>query len=179
MTSVRKDVPGPADDQGAPSDRTSKVAADWSRLSIELRKALEALTAQVASRRGAEGNLTAAPPDSPTAPAWLAVALCTLEGRFIEVNDRFADLSGRAKDELIGHAATELSVWAPGEMEAVLRLVRQRGALDGNPLAYRTQTGETQLLLLAARLLTVNGRGCVLVVGADPNLVALPDEAAL
>ncbi len=135
-------------------------------LSRHLARTLEPLTREITSRRGAEGWLGTAPewPAEPGSPA-IAVALCTLEGRFIEVNDTLVSLTGYARDEIVGRSGTEVGLW--GDVEDLLRCLRSKGAVDGYVLSYRTGAGQTRYLLLAARLLTLSGRGAILALGVD------------
>jgi len=127
---------------------------------------LEALTQEIARHRGPHGWLGdrligRAELESPA----MAVALCTLEGRFIEVNDALVSLGGYTRNEIVGRTGNEIGLWT--DTEDMLRCIRQRGAVDNYTLAYRTRDGRTRRMLLAARIITVNGRGCVLAVGAD------------
>ncbi len=121
---------------------------------------LEALSQQIKRRQGLEGPIA----DSGEGSA-LGVALCTLEGRFIEVNEALVSLSGYSPAEIVGRTGQEAGLWT--EPEEMLRCLRQRGSVDEYVLPYRTRDGRTRRMLLAARLLTVNGRGCILAVGID------------
>lgn len=131
-----------------------------------LTEVLDAIVREVTSRRGSEGFLGAGPawPAGPDSPA-MAVALCTLEGRFIEVNDALVGVTGYGRDEFVGRRGSEVGLW--GDVEDLLRCLRSKGAVDGHRLPYRTHAGETRVMLLSARLLTVNGRGGILAVGLD------------
>ena len=93
------------------------------------------------------------------------MALCTLEGRFIEVNEALVSLSGFTPAEIVGRTGQEVGLWT--EPQEMLRCLRQRGSVDEYVLPYRTRDGRTRRMLLAARLMTINGRGCILAVGTD------------
>jgi PAS domain S-box-containing protein len=118
---------------------------------------LEALAREVSRRQSMEGLAGGA--DT------IGVALCTLEGRFIEVNEALVSLSGYTSAEIVGHTGQEVGLWT--NPEEMLRCIRQRGSVDECVLPYRTRDGRTRRILLAARLLNVNGRGCILAVGVD------------
>jgi PAS domain S-box-containing protein len=120
---------------------------------------LEALCREITQRSTADA-LPAGSEESP-----IGVALATLEGRFIEVNEALVALSGYTPAELVGRTGPEVGLWTnPDEM---LRCIRQRGSVDEYVLPYRTRDGRTRRMLLAARLLNVGGRGCILAVGVD------------
>lgn len=102
----------------------------------------------------------------------------TLEGRFIEVNEALVSLSGYTPAEIVGRTGQEAGLWT--NPEEMLRCIRQRGAVDEYVLPYRTRDGQTRRILLAARLLTVNGRGCILAVGVDvADRTGFADESTL
>jgi len=121
---------------------------------------LEALSQEIKRRQSLEGPIA----DSGERSA-MGVALCTLEGRFIEVNDALVTLSGYSPSEIVGRTGQEVGLWT--DPEEMLRCLRQRGSVDEYVLPYRTRDGRTRRMLLAARLLIVNGRGCILAVGID------------
>jgi PAS domain S-box-containing protein len=120
---------------------------------------LEALGREITQRQSLEG-LPAGTEENP-----IGVALCTLEGRFIEVNESLVALSGFAPSEIVGRTGQEIGLWT--NPEEMLRCIRQRGSVDEYVLPYRTRDGRTRRMLLAARLLQVNRRGCILAVGVD------------
>jgi PAS domain S-box-containing protein len=120
---------------------------------------LDALSREIAQRQGTEG-LPAGSEESA-----IGVALCTLEGRFIEVNEALVGLSGYTPAEIVGRTGQEIGLWT--NPEEMLRCIRQRGSVDEYVLPYRTRDGRTRRMLLAARLLTVSRRGCILAVGVD------------
>jgi PAS domain S-box-containing protein len=119
---------------------------------------LEALSREITRRQTTEG-LTAG------GGGGIGVALCTLEGRFIEVNEALLSLSGYSPADVVGRTGQEVGLWK--NPEEMLRCIRQRGSVDEYVLPYRTRDGRTRRMLLAARLLTVSGRGCILAVGVD------------
>jgi PAS domain S-box-containing protein len=121
---------------------------------------LDWLAREILRRRSTEGLA----PDAFDGSAF-GVALCTLEGRFIVVNEALMALSGYSPADVVGRTGQEAGLWT--DPEEMLRCLRQRGSIDEFVLPYRTRDGRTRRMLLAARLLTVSGRGCILAVGVD------------
>jgi len=136
-------------------DAVTPSGPDVPRLLAEL----EARCREITQRQSLEG-LPAGSEESP-----IGVALCTLEGRFIEVNESLVALSGFSPSEIVGRTGQEIGLWT--DPEEMLRCIRQRGSVDEYVLPYRTRDGRTRRMLLAARLLNVNRRGCILAVGVD------------
>jgi PAS domain S-box-containing protein len=128
-----------------------------------LLQALASLSRQIVQRKSEQSGLDIGPVE--TGAAAIAAALCTLEGRFLEVNDTLLSLSGYPREDVVGRTGGELGLWT--NLQDVLCSLRQHGSVDGYLLSYRTRGGQTRRMLLAARLLTVKGRGCVLAAGAD------------
>jgi PAS domain S-box-containing protein len=161
-----------------PTSSESETTGEIAELSRRLTGVLEPLVHEVTRRRSPDSFLGAGPawPAGPDSPP-MAVALCTLEGRFIEVNDALVALTGYARDEFVGRRGSELGVW--GDVEDLLRCLRSKGSIDGYRLPYRTQAGETRSMLLAARLLIVKGRGGILAVGMDIGAASPSSETRL
>jgi len=162
----KNDGPRPADG--------SLAAALGLGLSRYLLQTLASVTREIVNRPSGQAELGAGPAE-PGAPA-IAIALCTLEGRFLEVNDTLVSLSGYTRDEVVGRTGNELGLWT--DLQELLCSLRLRGTVDGYLLSYRTRAGQKRRMLLAAQLLTVKGRGCVLAVGADVKGLIDVDEAA-
>jgi PAS domain S-box-containing protein len=140
-----------------------------------LLQALASLSRQVGERRSEQSGLDIGPVE--TGAAAIAAALCTLEGRFLEVNDTLVSLSGYSREEVVGRTGGELGLWT--DLQEVLHNLRVRGTVDGYLLSYKNRSGQTRRMLLAARLVTVKGRACVLAAGADVEGFLGGDEAAL
>jgi PAS domain S-box-containing protein len=90
------------------------------------------------------------------------------DGRYIEVNRSFLELSGFSRDEVIGHTALELGMWQTPEdrSEFIEKTVRsdQRVSYESK---IRTKSGEVRTALLAADRLTFAGHDCVMICAID------------
>ncbi len=98
-----------------------------------------------------------------------AVTICTLEGRFIEVSETFLQETGYSRDEVVGRTGREMGLWAEPdrELEELQRALRVEGEIRIRELAYRTKQGEARTMLMAAEVIPMQGRPCVLSVGMD------------
>jgi PAS domain S-box-containing protein len=86
------------------------------------------------------------------------------DGRYIEVNNEMLNMLGYRRDEMIGHTALELGVWAdPREREqALARLTRQSSIKDLEVKLVR-KSGEVRDMLFAVEVLELQNRRHLLV----------------
>lgn len=99
----------------------------------------------------------------------VAVALSTLEdGRYLDVNATLLALTGYSRDEVIGHTARELGVYAD---ERDYARVRKALADDGHvysmEVQLRDKTGGLRTSLLSADLIELSGQQCLLSATVD------------
>ena len=83
------------------------------------------------------------------------------EGRYITVNDSFLQLTGYAREEVVGKSAAELKLWADDEHRArVLVLLGTAAEIKEEEILIRTKRGEFRSAQLsAARVQLVDGTG--------------------
>lgn len=93
-----------------------------------------------------------------------AIVISTLEeGRFIDMNDRWLDLLGYAREELLGHTAAEIGLWVDPEMRApALAEIARNGAFRDLETRIRTKSGELRDQLWSAETVTVGGQRVLL-----------------
>jgi len=89
----------------------------------------------------------------------LAMAIMRVSDlRFVEVNDSFLAASGYAREELIGHTARELSLYAtPDEQPALLAKLGRVGALSPLEFVARNKAGVLRVVQKATAEFTVGG----------------------
>ncbi|MEE9254566.1 MAG: PAS domain S-box protein, partial [Pseudomonadales bacterium] len=102
------------------------------------------------------------------------------EGEILEVNDTFCEVTGYARDEVIGSTALELNLWVHAEdRDAYLREL-ERGGFDNMPIQFRMKDQRTVNTLMSARVIEIQGRH--MVVGHVRDITdyakALADLAA-
>lgn len=98
-----------------------------------------------------------------------AMALATLkEGRFIEVNDYFANMYGYSHEEIIGHTANELGLYVRLEdREEIVRRLQEDGAVSDLERELRTKSGEILVVLFSAEMIEIKGELCMVSVAKD------------
>ena len=90
------------------------------------------------------------------------------DGRLLAVNRGYCEVSGYSYEELVGHSAVELRLWARPEQRAELtRMIEESGRARDMEVALRTKSGEVRTLLFSADVATLDGEQCLLNVGVD------------
>ena len=90
------------------------------------------------------------------------------EGRYLDVNESFLQMSGYTRAEVIGHTSLELNIWETPEVRAnfVQQLI-EHGALANKESKFRTKSGAFRVLLSSAEKLSIAGQACLLVASSD------------
>jgi PAS domain S-box-containing protein len=85
-----------------------------------------------------------------------------------EVNDAFVRLSGYTREELVGHTARDLHLWADlQEREGVLQLMTQRGFVRGREVRFQSRSGEIRVVLISLEMVELKGVPCLLTTLQD------------
>jgi PAS domain S-box-containing protein len=97
------------------------------------------------------------------------ISICTLkEGVFLDVNESFEKQTGFARQELLGRTALDARLWAdPGELEALVVEVENRGFVRDQEVHFRARSGQVAILQISVELLELQGEKCLLTVGQD------------
>jgi len=96
------------------------------------------------------------------------MTLTTLtEGRLIEVNESFVELSGYTRPELVGRSSVELVWEMPLGRDELMQRVKERGVVRDLEAKLRTKSGVTRVLLLSSLIVDIGGQHCLLTVGND------------
>ena len=106
------------------------------------------------------------------------VALSTIaEGRYLEANDAFLKVTGYKREEVIGHTAGELHLWAdPEERNKVIALMKEHGAVINSEIKFRRKNGEVIGTLCSMVNIDMDGQDCVLALVVDISERKLMEE---
>lgn len=107
-----------------------------------------------------------------------AVYVTTQEGgRIIDVNDRFLDMFGFSRPELIGKTALELGLWAnPSDRSAVIAQVKSKGRIRDKTIFWRRRNGEIFPSLLSVSSLVINDQELTLGIIKDVSVLLSNQE---
>lgn len=90
------------------------------------------------------------------------------DGRYVDVNDSFLQMSGYTREEVIGHTSLELRVWeTPAHRAYFIQQLKERGCLVNLETRFRTKDGLMKVLLSSAEEFEISGEQCLLVASSD------------
>jgi PAS domain S-box-containing protein len=97
-----------------------------------------------------------------------AIILIDMDGRYIDVNPSFQRLSEYNRDEVVGHTSREFGLWVNRqERAAVIRLLREQGAVYDFEVRFRTKSGMIREVLLSVERVELDGVPCTLTIAHD------------
>ena len=92
------------------------------------------------------------------------------DGMFIDCNQAFLDLSGYAREEVIGKTSKELDVWADHrDRERLFELLREDSSCRDFEAQFIRKNGEVRLGLMSASTMEVDGVPCILCMTRDTS----------
>jgi two-component system, cell cycle sensor histidine kinase and response regulator CckA len=90
------------------------------------------------------------------------------DGRYLDVNARFEEITGRSRAEIVGKSALDLGFWADPAMRLqMVEAMAGAGHLRHWPFAFRHRSGELRQALGAFERIEVAGEACVLAITED------------
>jgi two-component system, sensor histidine kinase and response regulator len=94
-------------------------------------------------------------------PAGIALSR-RADGRYLEVNDTYACLTGYRRDELIGRTSIDLGLFSAAARAALLDTLQAQGSARGIDLQITTKTGTFLDVYCGIELVEFNGESCLL-----------------
>jgi len=109
-------------------------------------------------------------------PAPMAISTID-EGRYIDVNDRFADMFGVPREEIIGRTSAEMGFWEnPADRQELVRKLRTEGIVRIAPVNRRRKDGEIRHTLWSGETIRLKGREVLLTLHHDVTDRMLAEE---
>lgn len=86
----------------------------------------------------------------------------------LDANNAFCKLVGRTREDVVGHSANELGLWAnPEERANVIRAVMSDGVLSDYEVHLRSGTGKIHTLLWSGIIVSSAGKACLIASAID------------
>ncbi len=97
------------------------------------------------------------------------ISITTLkEGRYIEVNDSFTEITGYNRQEVIGRTTKELNTWArAGERDRMIRMLLENGRFRNEEFVTRSKPGKIHTMSISAEIIDIGGEPCIISVSTD------------
>ncbi|MCF8024766.1 MAG: PAS domain S-box protein [Desulfobacteraceae bacterium] len=84
-------------------------------------------------------------------------------GVFIDVNDRWMEMLGHTREQLIGRSSKEVGIWAdPGQRDRIVQKLHKNGFFKDEPIEFSTSAGATVYALWSAEAITLGNRHVML-----------------
>ncbi len=91
-----------------------------------------------------------------------------VDGRFIDVNDAWVDITGYTQEEAIGKTAAELGIWAnPDDRAMVVAELTNKGTIRDFEFVFKTKANNKVICLVSAEIVTIEHEQCVVLVAQD------------
>ncbi len=82
---------------------------------------------------------------------------------FVEINDKFTELTGYTANDVIGKPSTELNIWIiPEDRTRLANLLRIHGSVDNFESKIRRKDGIVLTILVSSTLIEIAGKICTL-----------------
>lgn len=98
-----------------------------------------------------------------------AISITTLdEGRFVQINDAWAETMGYTPDEIIGLTSSELNIWLDSDnRDSIIQRIKDEGRIRNADNAFRNKSGDIVESSLSAEIIDIGGKPHLLVVSKD------------
>ncbi len=133
-------------------------------LQIQLQTQNARLQQEIAEKTAAEDKFAKAFRACPNPIAIATVA----QGRFIEVNQSFLQMSGYTQSEVVGQTIKQ--IYSQSALEIYIQTLNKsqsRGFVRNQELEFRTKSGQTKTVLLSLELIELGGTKCTLQIMND------------
>lgn len=118
----------------------------------------------IAENRESRENLEAIINTSPDSISVIRVS----DGRFVDFNDAFLDLSGYSRSEALERSTVELNLWQdPAQRLQIEEMLAERGSCEYMEAGFRRKDGSIIDALIFAKIINLQGIPHIMSVGHD------------
>ena len=90
-------------------------------------------------------------------------------GRLIDVNNKFCEVTGYSKEEIVGRTVTESGLYSPNERKNLLSMLKKSGEIQGLETAFTFKGGPIGTALVFAKLIHPADQSFILSVLYDTS----------
>lgn len=88
--------------------------------------------------------------------------------RYIEVNEGFTRLTGYSTDEVLGHTALEINIWAdPSQRQTLLETITRDGFVRNQEMLVRNHSGDLLTVQVSVQPISIDQQDCLLLIARD------------
>lgn len=90
------------------------------------------------------------------------------DGKFIDINRGFCEMTGFSRDEVIGKNSAEVDIWGnPADRDKLLKELLEKGECKNFEVQLKNKAGKLNDCLMSASIIEVDGNSCVLTITRD------------
>lgn len=99
------------------------------------------------------------------------------DGKFIDVNDRYLEIIGYQRDEVIGSTSLQLGFWAnPADRGAIVEALRRDSRVQDREARILKKNGESVWVLFSVALIEIEGISCILTLTRDISVAKAAEQ---
>ncbi len=88
--------------------------------------------------------------------------------RYLEVNEGFTRLTGYRTDEVLGHTALEINIWAePSQRQTLLEIINRDGFVRNQEMLVRNRAGDLLTVQVSVQPISIDQQDCLLLIARD------------
>ncbi|MDD3022976.1 MAG: PocR ligand-binding domain-containing protein, partial [Syntrophomonadaceae bacterium] len=97
------------------------------------------------------------------------ISISTLrEGRYVEINDAFLDITGYKRKDVIDRAAQELNIWVnPSERDKMIKQVQENGSIRNYETKLRMKSSEIRIFEMSAEIIILDDEEHLIITYRD------------
>lgn len=100
-------------------------------------------------------------------PDWIVLSRAA-DGKYIDVNEAFLEITGYSRDEVLGKTSNELGIWLdPRDRMLMLKCLNESSMVRNLEVSFRIKSGELRTMLWSAEVIEYGDEACLIAVARD------------